>query len=463
MVFLSYIDIEVFKDPKTYDPEQRIDSQPHDRLTWLGRWIDRGHQDKIFFKRVLDVYKERLGIESTPVLEQAWRQARQLRLIQWDASLPLTVETFEQIEQALKVTLLFHGNGVQPQRGDEVYPLIGTLLDNLLGKTVLNDSSIGFDHFKAIFLKKDPALLQQFRSGLASVLTACSRLPPPKDAKEELLLQAFVGHLVALLPYTYPEEGEAFSIPQKIEGTWKPVTYKIDRVIELTPRAFATPILAYGLTSTEEGAPPLLSFIGTTFPAGDGFLATLLSDFTPGFSVGHLAAWWGAEEIGRWLQDKQGAQLYGTSLGGALAFHALRYHKEHIGQIHAYNPPGLYPWNWSQTYEGEDPKVHIYYQENDLVPTMGFFPEGENVQVYRIHAEKAERGVRAHAVVYTGKEKVTILKSSPEHENGRLDRKFLTVLHILLGGVILFLPVLILYLLFRLFHLLAIPVLLIKK
>lgn len=464
---MSFVDLQTFKsNPNGFSPDQEIDTQARHNLTWGNRLIDRGRADQQFFQEIRTIYQERLGIQNESVFQRAWGQARRAGLIQWSSHLPLTVENFQQIEQALRATLIYQGRGMGPARpaeGDQPisYSAIGALLQNLLGNQVLTSESLGFSHFRGIFIQKDPELLRAFRQELRQVFAACAERTAPQTPAESLLMQIFIGHLVALLPYTYPEVGEEFPIRLQVNGQWQTFSYRVDRAIEITPRLFSTPIMAYGLVAP--GAPPLLTFLGTTFPAGDGFVATVLSDFTPGFSVGHVAAWLGKERVRDWLQDKQGVQLYGTSLGGALTFHTLRYHKEHIGQVHAYNPPGLYPWNWTETYDQPSLQINIYYQENDVVPTMGFFPEGEQVKVYRLHAGKPVRGFRAHAVVYTGMEDVSILKSSAPYENSRLIRKFLTVLHFLIGGVVLFLPILACYLLFLLLRSLSLPLFLIKK
>jgi len=205
----------------------------------------------------------------------------------------------------------------------------------------------------------------------------------------------------------------------------------------------------------------LITFLGTTFPAGEGYIATLLADFTPGMSVGHAPYLYGKKALREWFAGKQDVRLYGTSLGGALTLQTLRHHKERVGQVYAYNPPGLYPWNWSGF--ADAPETNIYYQENDLVATMGLFPEGEKVNVYRVLPGNRENSVKAHARAFAGGEEVALLKSDPRYENERPLRKLFTALHLMLGLVLAFLPILLAYLLYTFLATAARPALYLAK
>jgi len=50
--------------------------------------------------------------------------------------------------------------------------------------------------------------------------------------------------------------------------------------------------------------PPLLTFLGTTYPTGSGCVATLLADFTPGHSVGLAPYLQGKKGITEWFENK---------------------------------------------------------------------------------------------------------------------------------------------------------------
>lgn len=454
---MSFVEIQQIARPDlqpgmVYSDDQLIDSK--ERFEWIqSSWKGDRESVRAFFADVCSIFKEKIGIHNDRLFKKVWDQALANHHIEWDPYKPLTVGTFNKIEAALKSTLVFHGPGMEVEgRADD--DQVHDIVEFLLGRGSPSSEWVNWKNIKGILLKNDPQLLRAMRDELRVVLQSCGTHLPQPGSAEEVLFKAFIGNIVALLPFSYPLEGEQFVIPQKVGEEWKNVTYTVDKKIELTPKWFSSPIAAYGLTS-EEG-PPILTFIGTTFPAGDGYVATLLSDFTPGLSVGHAPYLYGKKNLAEWLENKNNVGLYGMSLGGAMTFQVLRHHKERIGQVHAYNPPGLYPWDWNG--RGKDfPPVNIYYQENDLVGTMGMFPEGENVTVYRLVREDKENSLKAHARAYSGSENVTILKSDPSYENGRPSRKVLTALHMILGLALAFVPILCAYLLYLLFSAIAWP------
>ena len=386
-----------------------------------------------------EIFKKRIGIEDDDLFQAVWHQAVGLHNISFKGDFsPLAAK----IDEAIRDTLIYHGKGVEFSTDSSN---ISKIVRYLLGRGVFSVEWLKDVNTKGLLFQKDPELLQGMRTAFRQVLQdAASHLPNGESKEQELVFQAFISNIVALLPYSYPEAGEQFVIPQKIGGEWRVATYTVDRKIPLTCKWFSSPIVAYGLTSPD--GPPILSFLGTTYPAGEGFIATLLADFTPGLSVGHAPYLLGRQEIGEWLKDKKGVVLCGASLGGAIAFHTARASPDKIGRVEVFNPPGLYPWNWRGCQNL--PEINIYYQNNDLVGTMGFFPVGDKVSVYRVFGEKKENFLRAHSRAYTGGETVTIIKSSPSFENSRISRKILTALHILFSFILFFLPILVIYLLY---------------
>jgi hypothetical protein len=380
------------------------------------------HSDVL--QKVQDVFQQIFKMDAAP-FSKVWDQAVAAKRIQWTPKIPLTEDILHSIESALRETLVYHGKGCQMKPKSGSNPHVHGLIGYLLGKDKFSSKWLDSTILKAIFVAKNPEILRCMREELNNIFEECSKHLPLLGSPEEVLFQTFVGNCVALLPFSYPEAGETFSIPQKVDGMWKICKYTVDPPIELTPKGLLTPMFAFGLSS--KMGPPLLTITGTTFPAGDGFLACILSDFTPGMSVGHAAYLMGKEKIGKWLEGKSQVRLFGMSLGGALCFHVLGKHREKIAQVDVYNPAGLYPWDWEKPFDRQ--KVNIYYQENDLVATMGMFPTGSGVSVYRIFGPKTENCLNAHARGYAGASETTIVKSSPEYENSRFIRQFLTAVH----------------------------------
>lgn len=375
-------------------------------------------------QKVQEIFQTILGI-AKEIFPKVWDQALLVHPISWQPGEPLTSEIALSIGKALQETLVYHGVGLQIEPKVGSNPNVDALMKFWLGKGSFSLQWLNPEIIKAIFLAKNPSLLGCKREFLRSVFEECAKTMPRVGSPEEILFQTFVGNGVSLIPYCYPGLGETFAIPQKVGGKWKVCTYSTEP-IALTPKGLLTPLFAYGLTSQD--APPMITFSGTTFPAGDGFVASLMSDFTPGLSVGHAPYLLGQKKIAQWLEGKEKVRLFGLSLGGALCFHVLRNHKEKIGEVNAYNPAGLYPWDWKEPFETQ--KINIYYQENDLVATMGMFPTGSGVTIYRVYGAVTENAFHAHARSYSGSEITTILKSSPEYENSRLIRRVLTGLHL---------------------------------
>lgn len=402
----------------------------------------------------IEVYlKETLHLKNDRLVEKILNQTAANQGIRWKSVLsqfPAECPAdLQKMESALKDTLLYQGKGIQVDRSGPD-PQIHQIIQYLLGQGKPSVEWFSARNAKGILLREDPELQKSMREEFRVILSACAESFPLPGSKEEILYETFIGNVVALLPYSYPEVGEVFSIPQKIDGEWKKATYSVDKKIDLSPKWFSSPIAAYGLTSQE--APPLLIFLGTTYPAGEGYVATLLSDFTPFTSVGQAPYLYGKKEIQKWLEDKEGVRLCGISLGGAFTFHVLRNHKEKIAQVDAYNPPGLYPWLWKERYNSAD--IRIIYNENDLVATLGAFPEGDKVRVIRAFVEKSQNFLKAHIQAYSGFDETTLLKSDPVYENRRIVRKVLTALHFVLGGCLVFFPLIFLYFLYSIFNIL---------
>ncbi len=398
------------------------------------------------YEGIKAVFKERLGILSDRIFQKVWDQASPR--IHFDGRRNLTAGDLERIGNVLKDTLIYLGKGVAADgRGSD--PQVHEIFQFLLGQGSASREWLNLKNAKGILFRQDPELMKAMRDEFRAVLVSCSEHFPILDSKEEVLFETFIGNIVSLLPYAYPEIGESFAIPQKVNGEWKSVPYVVDKKIELSPKWFSSPIAAFGFVS--EQGPPLISFLGTTYPAGEGYWATLLSDVTPFMSVGHAPYLYGKQQIEEWLADKKGVRLCGASLGGALAFHVLRNHKEKIGQVDVYNPPGLHPWQWKEKFD-DSIDIRIVYNENDLVGTLGFFPEGDKVKIIRPVLEEKQNALKAHAIAYSGGEQVALLKSDPAHENGRLPRKLLTAFHFCLGFLLAFVPILCAYLLYSIFN-----------
>ncbi|HEX2583459.1 MAG TPA: hypothetical protein VHL30_05020, partial [Chlamydiales bacterium] len=396
---------------------------------YRSRLADLG---KIFLEEGEDAIKDDFAFECL------WDQALANRSIHWTKDQPLTKQCFQRIGEAIEADCIFKGAGVQA--GTEPSSRFHALTEYLVGRNDLPKEMTGSEALEIFYeaIERDPVgACYSFQQELRVIFQKSADAEIPRLAEEpqrEALFKMFIGHMISALPFAYPEVGSCFPIPVKIGDEWVVKEYKIDERIELTPGPFS-PLLAFGLIAVDdpEGeAPPLMTFSGTTW--GEGRFISLLSDFTPFMSVGHVPYLLGHSKIDSWIdRNFKGTciNLYGASLGGALCFHALRNHKDRLGSVNVYNPAGLYPFLWKGPFDDHD--VNIYLQQNDIISTSGYFPTGTGVHIYRIVGEQSDGWREAHGRGYGGGKRVTLIQSSSAFENSRWKRTAWTALHFLIG------------------------------
>lgn len=391
---------------------------------------------------VSSFFQERYHIEDPKHFLRLWKEIGQNK---WSVKSPLTVGRLRDIDTAFKKHLVYHGPGItslpatEPQSNSMVHQIVNALLHggplsiDLIRKPLL----------QAVLVKQDPVLFKEFRVELQLELANLAK-NLPKNAQEEIVWRHFLGNILAILPFSYPDENEIFNIPYLAEDkTCKLVEYTVN-VIELTPRLSSTPVSALGFTPTQDQeAPPILSFLGTTFPAGDGFSETIKADFTPKMPVGEIVYKQGKEKIAQWLKDRKNVHVVGTSLGGAMVFHTILDHHTKFSRADIYNPPGLYAHCWKNRFFNEGCPINIYRQPGDIVSKMGFWPIGSKVKIFNVipHQTGIGEGMpRSHIQVFSGCRKVTFLKSDPKVENNTFSRKALVFLHRYFGPYIFYYP-----------------------
>ena len=258
---------------------------------------------------------------------------------------------------------------------------------------------------------------------------------------DEVYYNLLSHQILSLIPFAYPEEGFEFYMPVQVNGKWSAVEYRLDKRFSMGNSLFPSPLYAYGFVpKTDIEAPPLLVFTGTTYPAGSGFMETVMSDFTPFSSVGTLPMSIGREEIADWLGNKRGVHTCGISLGASLAIKALKEFPKSIERVDAISPAGLYCWELEK-FKRVATKINIYFQQGDYVPKFGYFPNGSHI----FHIEKIDRvkpnygliprllfmassPISSHATVYATSKDIKISERKTSKENHRLERHFFTAI-----------------------------------
>jgi hypothetical protein len=281
---------------------------------------------------------------------------------------------------------------------------------------------------KKILIKCDDVLFKQFSHTLQKALDKLDL--GSMDTQKEL----FIANIISLLPYAYPKEGDSFLLPIKNdEGIYERKSFTCHKIIKMSLSTSITPLNAYALKS--EAGDNMLLFTGTTFPAGSGFLNSLIADFTAFSSVGKLPFGMGKKELKEYFASHRNVLVFGMSLGGALSLHALRHFETSIKEVFAVVPAGLHFWDGYN--KDSDKKVVILMQEGDIVSKLGYFPEHKNVELFKLTArEKAVKGLYAHARAFSGSSKTQITRLDVKKVNRSFLRRITTVLHVALSWLI---------------------------
>lgn len=342
-----------------------------------------------------------------------------------------------------------HGIPFEPNNSE-----IGRIISLIFSHSHERGSSglLNRKNLKNVLWSTSDEYLTSFRSELQRVLIYAYE---NRAGVNEELFTLFVHQTLSLLPFAYPSEEFEIQVPVKIGENWDLKPYRLDKKFELAHQLLVSPIPAFGLLS-EEGGPPLLLFMGTTYPAGEGFIGTLLSDFIPGCSVGALAIHCARDELNSWLAEHGGAYAMGLSLGGALSLHVARLFGNKVAQVFAFVPPGLYPRELA-AFEGSETQIHLLLHEGDYIAHHGFFPQGENVKLYRVHEDRPSSSLSAHARIFLTSANIRVVCDSVEEENNRFSRKLFTGLHMIVSPF-LFASMLPFYLLVTLFKLLGLAI-----
>lgn len=391
---------------------------------------------------VMSLFQQRYNFKDHNAFRRVWNAIHLSQI--WDKDTTLTVDLLRKINTQLQENLLYHGPGIRPPKRNKITTdkVVHRVVNSLLHGHALPRSVIERRTLQAVLVEHNPELSKKFFDELQNELNSLLE-NPPKNKKEELLWRTFLGNVIAFIPFTYPAHETMITIPTLENGICRPVAYQID-VMPLELSEHTTPMSVLGLTPIgDDKATPILSFIGTTYPAADGFATTVLADFTPNKSVGEAVYEKNHAQIDAWMQGKKNVHVIGISLGGAMTFHTLRHHHEKISRVDVYNPPGLYPELWDKEIDF-DCEINIYCQPGDLVSELGAWPTQKNVSLYLVmqhHKGLSENIFSSHARAFSGCKDVSIVKQDPAVENSSWRRKFLTKIHQWLGPFVVYLPV----------------------
>ncbi|NYQ91506.1 lpg1907 family Dot/Icm T4SS effector, partial [Escherichia coli] len=168
-----------------------------------------------------------------------------------------------------------------------------------------------WETFKAIYLQRDPLLLKEFRlafqKGFDALFTQLSGRQFNSQQNEQI--QLYLSNCLSYLPLFDLNPYESIKVPQRINDQWVMVDYYI-KPIELTNHRGKNDLIlrdddrvfAYGLEPIDNpNAQPHLIFMGTTYPAGQGFISQLNTDLKGFETVGYSLYKNGRDRIKDWI------------------------------------------------------------------------------------------------------------------------------------------------------------------
>jgi pimeloyl-ACP methyl ester carboxylesterase len=309
---------------------------------------------------------------------------------------------------------------------------------------------------KAVFLKRDRAFTQgmrlAFQQGFQHVFEQLKalNLNPDINILEFKQIQIYLSNCLALLPYGDINPYESISIPQWINGSWQMVAYSV-HPIELTPTSGFTSlfirdqdrVFAYGLEPIHNpDAEPHLIFMGTTYPAGQGFWFQIKTDLEAFETAGKQLYRASHHKIAQWL-DKQTKKPHvcGISLGGALSLLLALHQGDKLASVITLNPPGLYRSlkrsrfdRWAQL--EKKPPVIVQKNANDPISLFGYWKTDWNViNVNPPEDKKGPSKIAAHAMNYAGLEG-TQFSGVDVHQDNRARRIRNFLLYTLLRSLV---------------------------
>jgi pimeloyl-ACP methyl ester carboxylesterase len=287
----------------------------------------------------------------------------------------------------------------------------------------------------AVFVQRNPKLLcgmrHAFQEGFDQVWQQLDAQNASLSTEQNNQAELYISNCLSVLPFADLKPGHVFYIPQLIDGAWQRVRYRVEP-IELTPtRGFETlfmrdddRVFAYGLEPV--GLPEAKShliFMGTTYPAGQGFFTQAMTDLEAE-TVGYSLYRTGRQKIIAWL-NKQNQKVHacGMSLGGSLALLLAIDQGEQVSRVDALNPAGLYDaWSksdrdgWENLGENDKPEVVIQKQGHDFVSSLGIWKKDWTI-LHVIPHEAALFSPLDHARNYAGYDDTIFEQVDVEQDN----------------------------------------------
>ncbi len=335
------------------------------------------------------------------------------------------LKELDQIIVGIETHGIFPYSSTQTEQNQEFRNIIKYLLHNIdLDGKIVNRRML------EVLSGKSPEQQSSIVSELQTILLSLFDLIEVEGRQDDPIIEMLIGQILCLMGQLVGKyaiggvpSNNLITIPRKIDGSWKLVDYELE-LIPLNPAWIGEVIEAIGLTPLDPLASPILLYRGTK----DAL--SFLSDATPALGVGELLYWTGRAKIEAWIEraikefPNRKIQVFGVSLGGALAYHTAVHYPEHV-EIHAYVPPGVHARNLTLP-EGVHIQGKIFIAQNDFVSMIGKHPEGP--ELIKVIRGKTPNFVLSHMRCFGGEETL-LLRVNTHWENRKRVRKTVSTLH----------------------------------
>ncbi|MGC1181794.1 hypothetical protein [Legionella sp.] len=288
--------------------------------------------------------------------------------------------------------------------------------------------------FHAVFIKRNFELVREmrcaFQNGFEELFSQLDGCSLNEDQKEQV--QLYLSNCLSLLPYSDLTAYESIKVPQLIEEKWQLVEYQV-KPIELTKgnEWDQDRVFAYGLEPLfQRKAESHLIFMGTTYPAGQGFLSQINANARGFESVGKILYQTGRKRIHTWLEQQENKiHVCGTSQGGSLSL-LLAIDKGtdkstyQLSRVDALNPAGLHDMldDWEKLQD--KPEVVVQKQGADPVSSFGLWKNDWRILHVIPPAEKqGPNGFWDHALNYAGLKGTQFNSIDAQEDNATRDKR----------------------------------------
>ena len=186
-------------------------------------------------------------------------------------------DAIEKIFKKIEQNIIEFFESQPTQKGTKTFPdssmrgQAAMLLAYLMGAP-FDTKMINWQLIKAIFFQENNQFKNAFKATRADTLQdICLLINTGEVAPEQQrIYEILIGNILALIPFAEPEHDSEIRLPQKINGQWQLIDYKVE-VLNLNPEWLGGSMPAVGLTPiapAPEGAQRVLLFRGTSQPTG---------------------------------------------------------------------------------------------------------------------------------------------------------------------------------------------------